>query len=208
MMPAVVGRWSLVGGASMFAAGTQARWCWAAGLRGGICFPYGYLCNLPDFTVPRTCMGPCVAHGWLKASVRSRQSRFSLFILGSHSFPRGGVAFIITIRVADAYSSVVFLGCIRLDGEPVCPVSAGVQWQPVVSMRPGHLELWFISKPARTRADAPTTKNALHQQARARHGQLDTACLELQPRGPENLECECVESHISAFSPSLRHGTR
>lgn len=206
MMPAVVGRWSLVGGASMFAAGTQARWCWAAGPR-GLLSVRGYLCNLPDFTVPRTCMGPCVAHGWLKASVRSRQSRFSLFILGSHSFPPGGVAFIITIRVADAYSSVVFLGCIRLDGEPVCPVSAGVRWQPVVSMRPGHLELWFISKPARTRADAPTTKNALHQQARAAwtvgHGMP-----RITAERARNLECECVESHISAFSPSLRHGTR
>lgn len=207
MMPAVVGRWSaarqcLLPARKRVGVGRRGR-------GGGLLSVRGYLCNLPDFTVRRTCMGPCVAHGWLKASVRSRQSRLSLFILGSHSFPPGGVAFIITIRVADAYSSVVFLGCIRLDGEPVCPVSAGVRWQPVVSMRPGHLELWFISKPARTRADAPTTKNALHQPTGARAAwTVGHGMPRITAERARNLECECVESHISAFSPSLRHGTR
>ncbi|KAK1832484.1 hypothetical protein QBC39DRAFT_71416 [Podospora conica] len=48
------------GGRRAFAAG--ARWR-RAGLGRGEgcgCYPYGVGCNLPDFTVPRTRMGPCV----------------------------------------------------------------------------------------------------------------------------------------------------
>lgn len=140
----------------------------------GGCVPYEGVCVIYRIS-------PCRGRVWdrafavvaLASWVRSRQSRFSLFILGSHSLPPGGVAFSsspFALR-CDAYlfHLVVFLGCIRLDGEPVPGRSRPVSDGNLLSRcARAMLELWF-SKPARTRADAhPQTKNALHQQARAR----------------------------------------
>lgn len=61
---------------------------------GGGCFPYEGVCVIYRIS-------PCRGRVWdcafavvaLASWVRSRQSRFSFFILGSHSFPPGGVAF-------------------------------------------------------------------------------------------------------------------
>lgn len=161
-------------------------------------------------------ISPCRGRVWDRAlpmvsCVRSRQSRFSLFILdlGLSLIPRA-VLHSSSFAMRCLFFLSFFLAVSALDGEPVRPVSAGLRWQPVVSMRPGHLGLWF-SKPARTRADAhPQTKNALHQQARARHGQLlDTACPELQPRGSETWNASVWNHTFLPFlHPSLRRGAR
>lgn len=170
---------------------------------GGLLSARGCLCNLPDFTVPRTRMGPCVRCGCFGQLGEIASIKIFTLHLGLSLIPPGQCCIlIITIRVAMRcllIPLVVFLGCIRLDGEPVPARSRPVSDGNLLSRcARAMLELWF-SKPARTRADAhPQTKNALHQQARAA-GQLDTACLELQPSGI---------THFCLFSlpSSLRHG--
>lgn len=154
----------------------SALWCWAAGPmreRGGLRSVRGCLCNLPDFTVPRTRVGPCVRCGCFGQLGEIASIKIFTLHLGLSLIPPGGVAFSsspFALR-CDAYlfHLVVFLGCIRLDGEPVPARSRPVSDGNLLSRcARAMLELWF-SKPARTRADAhPQTKNALHQQARVR----------------------------------------
>lgn len=171
-MPVVVGRWSAR--QCFHAAGTQALVLAAGPVReGGLLSVRGCLCNLPDFTVPRTRMGPCVRCGCFGQLGEIASIKIFTLHLGLSLIPPGRCCIlIIAIRVAMRcllIPLVVFLGCIRLDGEPVPARSRPVSDGNLLSRcARAMLELWF-SKPARTRADAhPQTKNALHQQARAR----------------------------------------
>lgn len=174
-MPVVVGRWSAR--QCFHAAGTQAHF----GVLGGGadqgeggCFRYEGVCNLPDFTVPRTRMGPCVRCGCFGQLGEIASIKIFTPHLGLSLIPPGRCCIlIITIRVAMRCLLIPLLYFLAVSASMVSLSPPGLGRSPMATCcldAPGPCLNFGSANPQGPEPTHthPQTKNALHQQARAR----------------------------------------